>query len=371
MYRRRRLGLICCIVVLGLAGAGFWPPVITDGGHPPVRLGPDEVAALARLSQPLTLTAASALLVDLDSGETLYALRRNEPLAPASTAKLMTALLVLQKANFDDLVTVSPTAAATGGSRMGLVAGETLTVRELFYGLLLPSGNDAAVALAEYVSGSETDFIALMNQTAASMGLTATWFATVHGVDAAGQTTSAQDLVAITRADLGYPLFVQVVATQSAEVAGHALQNTNELLGSYPGSDGIKTGTTDDAGECLVASVSHRGHRLLAVVLDSRDRYTDARVMLDYAAAGWRWQSTDLPDDALAWTTGSDGQTYRLRAVEPADVFLPAWQWRLTQPVRRLDATALLTGTLPVGELEWLLGGQVLAKVPLSVWQGP
>ena len=317
------------------------------------------------------MNAASALLVDLDSGQTLYAVRPDDPVAPASTVKVMTALVALQHANVDDVVTVSPYAAATAGSRMGLAAGEMLTVRDLIYGLLVPSGNDAAVALAEHVAGSEAAFVALMDQTAAALGLEATRFANVHGLDEPGQTTSASDLVIMVRAALAYPLFVQAVALANGQVAGHELQNTNELLGAYPGADGIKTGTTDAAGECLVASVTRHGHRLLAVVMGSGDRYADARAMLDYAAAGWRWQSMDLPDDALAWTTGSDGQVYRLRGVKPPDLFLPVWQERLAQPIRRLDTTAPLTGTLPVGVLDWIVGGQVIASVPLVPWRAP
>ena len=371
MQRLQRLGLVCWLLVSSLACTGFGPPVLTDSRYPPLRLGPDEVVALTRLVHPPEVSAASALLVDLDSGQTLYAVRPDDPVPPASTAKIMTALVVLQQANVDDLVTVSPNAAATSGSRMGLAAGETLTVRDLMYGLLVPSGNDAAVALAEHVAGSEAAFVALMDQTAAALGLKATRFAGVHGLDEPGQTTSASDLVVMVRAALAYPLFVQAVALSTGQVAGHELQNTNALLGRYPGADGIKTGTTDAAGECLVASVTRHGHRLLAVVMGSRDRYADARAMLDYAAAGWRWQSMDLPDDALAWTTGSDGQVYRLRAVKPPDLFLPAWQERLTQPVRRLDATVSFTSTLPVGELNWMVGGQVIASVPLVPWRAP
>lgn len=370
MHRCRRLSLACWLVFC-LASTGFGPPILTDGGYPPLRLGPDEVTGLTGLSRPPALTAATALLVDLDSGQTLYALRPDDPVPPASTAKIMTALVVMQRANMDDVVTVSSTAAATPGSRMGLVAGETLTVRELLYGLLVPSGNDAAVALAEHVAGSEAEFVALMNQAAALMGLTATRFTNMHGLDRPGQTTSARDLATMTRAALGYPLFTRAVSLPVAQVAGRTLNNTNQLLGSYPGSDGIKTGTTDEAGECLVASVTRQGHRLLAVVLGSRDRYADARAMLDYAATGWRWGSTALPDDALAWEVGPDGQAYRLRAAEPSDLFLPSWQWRLLEPVRRLDTTAIFTGTLPVGELWWTLGGQVVASTPLTVWQGP
>lgn len=367
----RRPVLLSWLLLVILATTGFGPPVITDGGYPPLRLGPDEMSALLRLSEPPAVTADAALVLELDAGRTLFALHPDDPVSPASTAKIMTALVVLQHADLDVAVTVSVNAAGIGGSRMGLVAGETLSVRDLLVGLLLPSGNDAAVALAEHVAGSETAFVALMNQTASALGLSATQFANPHGLDAPGQTTSAADLAQVAKAALAYPYFAQVVAEPSARVAGRVLTNTNQLLGSYRGADGIKTGTTEAAGECLVASVSRRGHRVLAVVLGSADRYADVAALLDYVAAGWRWGSAGLPDDALAWEIGPGGRLYRLRAAQAFDVYLPAWQWQLTEPVRRLDASAPLTGTLPVGELQWMLGNEIVATVPLTTWLGP
>ena len=356
-----RLLLACWILVVGLASAGFGPPVMTDGRYPPLRLGPDELPRLAALKQSPELMAKSALLVDLDSGQTLYSLRPDVPLPPASTAKLMTALIVLQQADLDNVVTISPVAAATPGSRMGLTAGQTLTVRDLLYGLLLPSGNDAAVALAEHVAGSEASFVELMNEQAALLGLQATHFAGPHGMDADGQTgRTATDLSRIAQAALEYPLFTQIVATPAAEVGGLSLTNTNELLGKYPGADGIKTGTSDAAGKCLVASTTRQGHRLVAIVLGSQERYADVRAMFDYAASGWQWTTTDLPDSRLAWETGSDGRSYRLRVAKAGDVFLPTWQRSLLQPIRRLDASVPLTSTLPVGELVWVLGQETI-----------
>jgi D-alanyl-D-alanine carboxypeptidase len=366
-----RLLLACWILVVGLASAGFGPPVMTDGGFPPLRLGPDEIARLTAVKQPPELTAKSALLMDQDSGQTLLALNPDEPLPPASTAKLMTALIVLQQADLDDVVTVSEAAAATSGSRMGLSTGQTLTVRELLYGLLLPSGNDAAVALAEHVAGSEADFVELMNRQAELLGLQATHFAGPHGMDADGQTSSAADLLTVAQAALQYPVFAQMVATQSVEAGGLALTNTNELLGAYPGADGIKTGTSDAGGQCLVASVTRQGHRLLAVVLGSQDRYADVRAMLDFGATGWRWTTTALPDNRLAWAIGSEGKSYLLQTPKADDIFLPAWQRPLVQPIRRLDASVPLTSTLPVGELQWVLAGETLASTPLTVWHGP
>ena len=227
------------------------------------------------------------------------------------------------------------------------------------------------MALAEHVAGSEADFVDQMNRQAASMGLHATHFTGPHGMDSDGQTSSAADLLAVAQAALEYPVFVQMVATQSVEAGGLALTNTNELLGAYPGVDGVKTGTTDAGGECLVASVTRQGHRLVAMVLGSQDRYADVRAMLDFAGRGWRWTATALPDNRLAWATGSDGKSYRLETAKADDIFLPAWQRPLVQPVRRLDAAVPLTSTLPVGELQWMLAGETLASAPLTVLHGP
>jgi D-alanyl-D-alanine carboxypeptidase len=182
---------------------------------------------------------------------------------------------------------------------------------------------------------------------------------------------SASDLVTITRSAFTYPIFAQIVSTANAEVAGRALTNTNEMLGVYPGADGVKTGTTDNAGECLVASTTRNGHRLLAVVLGSKDRYADGMAMLDFAEAGWAWQRLSLSDDALAWETGQDGRLHRLSSPDPADVFLARWQSPLARPVRVLDPAVSLTGTLPVGELRLVLPDRIAARTPLTVLHGP
>jgi len=326
---------------------------------------------MRRLVSAPGISAGAGLILDVDAGQTLYALHEHQALPPASAAKLMTALLVLSRVPLTDTVQVSARAASTGGSTMGLQAGEKLSVHDLLYGLLLPSGNDAAVALAEHVSGSEEAFVAQMNQQAAQMGLGESHFGNADGEDLPQQVTSAADLLTIARADLSYPEFVRVVATRETDVAGRHLVNTNQLLGTYPGADGIKTGTTDAAGECLVASVTRNGHRLLLVLLHSADRYADARALLDYVAAGWSWRPVTLPDDALASEFGPDGQLYRLRAASAPDVFLPNWQWALVRPVRVLDLKTLFTGNQPVGSLLLTLDGNTLARVPLTAWPGP
>lgn len=350
---------------------GFGPPVITDGDRPALRLAPENVDALVRARDVPTVTAASALLIDLKSGLALYEKAAAEARPPASTAKIMTALVVIDQVPLDDVVVVSQAAASTPGSRMGLNAGDRLTVLELLYGLLLPSGNDAAVALAEHVAGTQADFVELMNARASAMGLSSTNFVNAHGLDAAGQVTSATDLAAMARAALEDQTIAEIVAVRSITIGGRQLQNTNELLGTYEGANGVKTGTTDEAGECLVASVTRRGRTTLLVELGSTDRFGDAQKLLDYAAEAFVWHSAELPASALAWVAGHDGRYYRLRSESTSDIFVPAWQQSLLLPVVRLNADAVMTSTVPIGELWWVLGSELVAAVPLSVLQGP
>lgn len=368
---RKVVLLLPLLLLLLFLCVGFGPPVLTDGGYPPLRLAPEHVDALIRSRTAPTVTAASALLIDLESGQALYEKAAAEPRPPASTAKLMTALVVLDQAPLDEAVVVTANAGETGDSTMGLEPGERLSVEELLYGMLIPSGNDAAVALAEHVAGTEADFVAMMNARARTMGLSATNFVNVHGLDANGQTTSAADLAIIAGAALEHPVINRIVATPSATVAGHALRNTNELLGTYDGADGVKTGTTDEAGECLVASVTRGGRRTLLVLLGSTDRFTDARKLFDHARDAYVWRDTALPDTALAWVKDGNGKAHRLRSDATSAIFVPTWQHPLLLPRVAIQPGTIVTATTPVGELRWMLGAEAVVSAPLSVWEGP
>lgn len=356
---------------LVLLCTGFGPPILTDGGYPPVRLAPEQVDAIVRARTAPTVTATSALAVDFETGDRLLEKDADRPLAPASTAKLMTALVVVEQTPLDEAAVVTPHAAATEGSRMGLTAGERLTVGELLKGLLIPSGNDAAVALAEHVAGSEADFVTMMNARAQALGLKNTHFVNVHGLDAPGQTTSAADLAVIAKTVLQSPAVAAIVQTRSENVAGHPLQNTNELLGTYPGADGVKTGTTDEAGECLVASVSRDGRRTLLVELGSTERFVDATKLLDYVRDAYAWKSTRLPDNALSWMIDGNGGAHRLRSDATSDIVVPAWQRPLLTPLVAIQPGAVVTGTAPIGELRWMFGSEAIARTPLSAWSSP
>ncbi len=242
------------------------------------------------------LTAAEALAVDLDTLRPLYRLNDTVQRPPASLVKLMTVAVALDRLRPGAVLTVpdgAPSVAAdVGGTAMGLVPGERLSLRDLLYGMLLPSGNDAAYTIANAVAGSQDAFAGLMNVKAGQLGLTGTHYVQGYGLDADGQYSTAWDLARLARYDLAhYPLVDQIVRTAHHVLpAGPTypafdLYNTNKLLGVYPGAFGVKTGTTPNAGQNLVAAIQRNGHRVLIVIMGATDRYADATALLNYAIA--------------------------------------------------------------------------------------
>ncbi len=242
------------------------------------------------------LTAAASLAVDLDTFRPLYQHDATTRRAPASLVKMMTAALALDHLRPTDVMTVpaaAPSVAeAVGGTAMGLIPGERLSLHDLLYGMLLPSGNDAAFTLAERVGGSQDGFAALMNAKAATLGMHDTHFVQGYGLDAASQYSTAWDLARLARSNLArYSLFRDIVGTAHHVVGQglfhHAfdLYNTNQLLGVYPGAFGVKTGTTPNAGENVIGAVKRDSHRVLVVIMGATDRYADATALLNYAVA--------------------------------------------------------------------------------------
>lgn len=263
-------------------GAPGRPPAEGLGMGPPVA---DVVAG------PSHITADAAVLIDAATGRVLWSRASTEARAPASTTKMMTALVALEQGVPDAVVTVSRRAAATPGSSAHVRAGDRYTLAELLEAMLLRSGNDAAVAIAEHIAGSVPAFAALMNRRAAALGLTETHFVNPHGLTEAFHFSSAYDLALIARAGLALPSFARIVRRAEGELQGEdaqqrliqrALTNTNRLLFTYGWVDGVKTGTTSAAGNCLVASGTRGGMRLIAVVLHSDDRWGDAVRLLDW-----------------------------------------------------------------------------------------
>ena len=211
----------------------------------------------------------------------------------ASTTKLMTALLVIENSVLSETVTISRKAADTGHKQIRLRAGETWTVGELLEAMMVVSANDAAVALAEHIGGDVASFTEMMNDRAARLGLANTAYVNPHGLDAAGQYTTARDLVVVAQAVMAHPELAALAARQRAilvNAAGVATswESTNELLGSFEGAIGIKTGWTTRSGDVLVAAAERDGRRVYAVVLGSKDANADAAALLErgFAAFG-------------------------------------------------------------------------------------
>lgn len=337
-------------------GAG--PPGLQGSTPGDLTLYPEQIAAQQATGQLPTVSAAAVILAG--GGQPVAGIHVHERRAMASTTKIMTALLVMERGNLADLVTVAPS-ALIGGSSMGLQAGEVLTVEDLLWGLLLQSGNDAAVALAEYLAGSEAAFVDLMNQRAAELGLADTHFANSHGLDDPEHYSSAYDLLLLAEEALKYPLFRQIVASRSADVAGRTLVNINELLDAYPGADGVKTGTTQNAGQNLVASVTRDGNQSLAVVLGSEDRYADAEAMFEHFYSTFRWTSGPLPVGPASWILAPDGKPLRVTAPDAPTLFLPSWQWPLIRPQVILQAIPTDLSQ-PAGVVRWYLGNSLLGE---------
>lgn len=232
------------------------------------------------------LTAEAAVLLEARTGQVLFDKNAGQKRPPASTTKIMTALLALEGGDLGQVVTVSPEAASVGEASLDLRAGEKLILEELVYGAMLESGNDACVAIAEHLAGTESNFILLMNQKAKIIGAQNTSFKNTNGLPAAGHYTTARDLALITQYALRNPVFQKIVSTKSRIIGSNEsaryLNNTNRLLWSYDWTDGVKTGTTQEAGNCLVASATKNGRQLISVVFHSENRWGDSVKLLSY-----------------------------------------------------------------------------------------
>ena len=234
------------------------------------------------------VSAAGAVLINADTGTILYEHNAYEQRAMASTTKIMTALLTAEAGNLDERFTADSYAIKVEGTSMGLREGDIVTRRALLYGMLLPSGNDAANAAAVSVSGSMGEFVKLMNKKAAELGLKDTHFANPSGLDAQGHYTTAYDLAMLTRAALRNPVFAEICKCAGARVEYgnppymRTLSNSNKMLWQYDGCIGVKTGFTDNARRCLVSAAEKNGVTLIAVTLSDANDWVDHTNMLNY-----------------------------------------------------------------------------------------
>ena len=322
--------------------------------------------------------AAAAVLMEKETGTILYEQNAHDKLEPASVTKVMTLLLVLEAVDdgrlaLEDMVAVSAHAAALGGSQVYLKEGEQMSVDDMLKAVAVVSGNDAAVALAEHLAGSEEAFVALMNQRAAELGMADTCFVNCTGLPAAGHLTSAHDIAVMSRELLSHPKIrdYSTIWMDSIRDGQFQLANTNKLIRFYEGATGLKTGSTDAAGYCLSATAERDGMELIAVVLKadtSEKRFESAKSLLNYGFANYTL--TDV---------------YPGQALPPVDVLLgeqDAVQPVLSQSSRILVDKSMLNEITtelrlcenveaPVeagqklGEMAILVGGQEQQIIPI------
>lgn len=227
------------------------------------------------------VSAQNAIVLDAVTGRVLYEKQADERGLIASTTKIMTALIVCEQCNVLDRMRIPKEAVGIEGSSMYLKEGEVLTIQDLLYGLMLHSGNDAAVALAIYCGGTVEGFAQLMNDKAHRLGLTGTHFENPNGLDSPGHYSTARDLAVLAAYAMDNPIFYQTVSTKAVTAGGRSLRNHNKLLWRVEGADGVKTGFTKAAGRILVSSATRQGRRLITVTMNDPNDWSDHENLLN------------------------------------------------------------------------------------------
>lgn len=327
------------------------------------------------LAQP-RVTASAAILMDWQTGEILYERNSRQRRDPASTTKVLTAIIVLEKVSkLDAPVTVSKKAAHTVGSRMYIKPGEVYSVHDLLHGLLLRSGNDAAVALAEHVAGSVEEFARLMNETSLRLGARGSQWNNPHGLTHPRHYSTAYDLAVITRHALNNPTFASIVALRERPLTYEHLQrdvvlhNTNRLLFELEGVDGVKTGTTASAGACLIASATRDEQKLISVVLDAGNRWNQSATLLSWGFDNHRLVYLGRKGEVLLHSPVEDGK-YRTVPLALAGDLLAVIRKGGEQPQlqvrRRPNMEAPIKKGQRLAEVDVIQDGQIKRTVPLE-----
>ncbi|MCX6020773.1 MAG: D-alanyl-D-alanine carboxypeptidase [Chloroflexi bacterium] len=358
---------------------GFGPPKLVESDTEAMPVYRGDIARIVAATPP-QFSGTAALIMDAATGQVAYEHHGYARIAPASITKLMTALVTIDKAKLTDRVVIRKEHMVEG-SAMGLLPGEELTVEDLLWGMLLPSGNDAAMALASTLGGGTPDrFLGWMNEKAKSLGMRDTQFHNPHGLDDEEHYSTAYDLSLMARAALANPTLANIMKTRSQTVrAGrraYLLTNTNRLLfqpDQYPGVDGVKTGFTDNSGDSLIASVTRNGKQVIVAVLGTNmERAPAAGALIDYTFKAFEWTAIGAPVFPQ-WRSGPD----KVRAVAPA-ASRQQMTFRWQRPYLRgaVDMTAAAAADKaqtpggPAGVLHYTIGGAALMDIPLYLSAG-
>lgn len=313
-------------------------------------------------AEAVEVSASAAVLMDMDSGRVLYERNAGARMLIASTTKILTALVAIRDGDLSDTVKVSREAAYTEGSSMYLKEGEELTLETLLYGLLLCSGNDAAVAIAEHVGGSVKGFVKRMNETAAELGMRDSSFANPNGLDDEAHYSTAYDMALLARAAMENETLVRIASTRTVSIGGRTMTNHNKLLQLVDGCLGLKTGYTRAAGRTLVSCAERNGQRLIAVTLQDGNDWADHQNLYDYGFSAYPAKRAAQLGHELAKEKGIP--------LIAADSFAwPLAQGETLETAVELDrelAAPLRAGTR-VGEAVFSLNGKEAGRVDLLV----
>lgn len=331
------------------------------------------------------LSAERAILLDAETGRVLYEKCADERALIASTTKIMTALVVCEQCNVLDRMRIPKEAVGIEGSSMYLQEGEVLTIQELLYGLMLHSGNDAAVALAIYCGGTVEGFAQLMNDKAHRLGLTGTHFENPNGLDSPGHYSTARDLAILTAYAMDNPIFAQTVSTRTVKVGNRSLRNHNKLLWRVEGADGVKTGFTKAAGRILVSSATRRGRRLIAVTMNDPNDWQDHAKLLEDGFSQFSVQEIVTKGECLGSVEIAGGESgrvqllagedfsYSLASMETAEIVLqgPGFVYAPVVKGQAAGFAYVCIGDCAVGKIPLIYGKTVeqLKQPEKSFWE--
>lgn len=326
------------------------------------------LAAVLLVPRPVyAVSAQSAIVTDAVSGRALYSKNPDQKSLIASTTKIMTALLICERCNVLDQMKIPKEAVGIEGSSMYLQEGEILSLQELLYGLMLSSGNDAAVALALYCSGSIEEFAGQMNDKARMLGMKNTHFQNPHGLDAKDHYSTASDLAILASYAMDNPIFQKTVSTKSVTVGNRFLRNHNKLLWLFPEADGVKTGYTKAAGRILVSSAVRNGRRLVAVTIDDPNDWKDHQALANQGFSEYNLQRIVTRGDCVGYREIASGEKQKV-AVLADDNYVYAISPQ-ESPQLLLSGSGFLYAPVAegadAGYAYVLLSGKAVGKIPV------
>ncbi len=331
------------------------------------------------IGQTLDIKAKSCILMEAQTGKILYEANADEVTAPASITKIMSLVLIMEAIDNGQLTLETPVktsehAASMGGSQIWLEPNEEMTVNDLLKAAVIASANDATVALAEAVSGSEETFVDEMNKKAKAIGMNSTTFINCTGLDADGHTTTAHDVALMSRELIGHELIKQysTVWMETLRNGESELVNTNKLVRFYDGCTGLKTGTTSKAGYCLSATAKRNGMELVAVIMDghtSGDRFEGAKKLLNYGFANYTFSSleADLGENVAVKVKNGEESSVKVGADKNLDILLKRSEnGKITQKTEvEEEITAPVKAGQKVGTVKFFLDGEELGSVDI------